>query len=93
MELWLNIVVDGICIFDYEVSNEGKIRNVKTGRILKPYLNRPDGYLRVDFYGRHHYIHRLVADRFLGGNHDGMKVVHIDGDKANNHLSNLRWID
>jgi len=32
----------------YEVSNDGFVRNKKTRRILKPYLNRKGGYERVD---------------------------------------------
>lgn len=32
----------------YEVSNDGFVRNKKTGRILKPYLNRKGGYERID---------------------------------------------
>ena len=35
----------------YEASNTGKIRNKKTGRILKPQLNRKGGYERVSIGG------------------------------------------
>lgn len=37
------------------------------------------------------YIHRLVASKFLpNSNYD--QVNHIDGDKSNNHYSNLEWV-
>lgn len=48
----------------YEVSSKGRVRNLKTGRILKP-SNNGLGYLFVGLYKngaeKKHYIHRLVA--------------------------------
>lgn len=40
-----------------------------------------------------HSIHRLVAAAFLGipPNADELHVCHWDGDRTNNHVSNLRW--
>ena len=38
------------------------------------------------------YVHRLVAEAFLGSSHDGAVVDHIDGDTTNNRLKNLRWV-
>jgi DNA-directed RNA polymerase sigma subunit (sigma70/sigma32) len=37
------------------------------------------------------YLHRLVAEAFLGRPADANEVNHIDGDKTNNHLQNLEW--
>lgn len=51
------------------------------------------GYLRVSL-GRnnHRYVHRLVAAAFLP-NPDGLlQVDHIDGDRTNNQVGNLRWV-
>lgn len=77
----------------YEINTDGQVRNSKTGRILKPHLNRPGGYLRVDLYGKHRYIHRLVADNFFGrGLNKGEKVKHIDKINKNNDPCNLRII-
>lgn len=36
-------------------------------------------------------VHRLVADSFYDGEHDGLDVNHIDGNKTNNHISNLEF--
>lgn len=80
---------------NYEVSNLGRVRNKKTGYLLKPLLNNDD-YLYVDLYKIpqkpvHNRIHRLVADAFLGPSPD-LVVNHKDGDKHNNVLSNIEWV-
>lgn len=36
----------------YEVSNLGNVRNKKTGKLLKPQLNRDGGYYRVAMSGK-----------------------------------------
>lgn len=38
------------------------------------------------------YVHRLVAAAFIGEIPQGMVVNHIDGDKTNNHVTNLEII-
>ena len=67
----------------HQVSSHGRVRNKKTGRILKPFSDRY-GYLRVSIGNTDNvYIHRLVCETFLGEPEDG--------DRQNNHLSNLEW--
>ena len=87
MEKWLTIRNHP----DYEVNNLGDVRNKKTNRILKPQLNRTDGYYRVALNGKRYYVHRLVADAFFDEDHDKIDVNHIDGNRLNNKLSNLEW--
>ncbi|AKF12742.1 HNH endonuclease [Sinorhizobium phage phiM7] len=78
----------------YEVSNHGRIRNLKSNKILKTSVR--DRYVRVNLYqngtSKTVLVHRLVAEVFLP-NHDSFAndVNHIDGNKANNHVSNLEW--
>ena len=78
----------------YSVSDEGRIRNDKTGRILKQFDNT-HGYLHLTMQQnkrpRTVATHRLVADSFMGGDHVGLDVNHIDGNKHNNHISNLEY--
>lgn len=80
----------------YEISNEGRIKNRRTGRILKPSLNS-NGYETVQLHydgGAHsERVHRLVAKTFLDGEYYGLDVNHIDGNKTNNNVDNLEWCD
>lgn len=80
----------------YEVSNNGQVRNRKRGNILKPHEDK-DGYLgvRLCFEGRkyHRRINRIVAITFIP-NPDNLEIAdHIDKDRKNNCVSNLRWVD
>jgi len=79
----------------YEVSNAGDIRNVKSGRILAKSLMGA-GYVKADLWSfgkrRQTSVHRVVAGAFLGIPIEDMEVNHKDGDKTNNHVSNLEWV-
>ena len=76
---------------NYEVSDAGEVRNVRTGRVLKCVLN--NGYhVIMLFPGRNNIkVHRLVALHFIENPENKPFVDHIDRDRANNHVSNLRW--
>lgn len=85
----------------YEVSDLGRVRRVApyrstfAGRVLKPCRHR-DGHLivRLSKNGKAHarYVHRLVADVFLGPAPSPAHIVaHWDGDPAHNAVTNLRW--
>lgn len=67
-------------------------RSIK-GRLLKPHVNE-DGYSLVSLCDNCHQktskIYRLVAEAFLSKN-DSPLVRHLDGNPANNVLSNLAW--
>ena len=78
----------------YEVSNLGRVRNMKTGKILKPKLHR-NGYLMHQFYENNKrkflYLHRVLATAFIDNPEGKPQVNHIDENKLNNDLSNLEW--
>ena len=79
----------------YEVSNTGKIKSLKTNRLLKPQKNNC-GYLYILLTDSNkkvkiNLIHRLVFDSFIGID-DGLEINHLDEDKENNRLDNLELI-
>ncbi len=76
----------------YAVSDHGRIQNIQSGRILKPWVNTP-GYLSVYFNNRKLIsIHRLVAFLFVDGYFEEAEVNHKDGIKTNNYFRNLEWV-
>lgn len=84
-------------IEDYErygVNEAGQVKNLQTGRILRP-RNNGTGYQQVRLYkqgkGVNFYIHHLVARAFLPKK-DGCNVItHLDGNPKNNRVENLEW--
>jgi len=79
---------------NYEVSDLGNVRNVTTGRVLKPGACT-SGYLMIKLckggVPTNKKIHRLVAASFIPNLENKPCVDHIDGCRSNNCLSNLRW--
>ena len=79
----------------YQVSKTGIIRNVLTGKILKP-IKRQDGYLVVNLSyqnkAKQIMIHRLVAEAFINNPSNYPVVNHIDGNKTNASAENLEWV-
>lgn len=81
---------------DYGVTETGEVYSRKTGvwKKLKPQTDT-DGYLQVRLcYGassRLVFVHRLVAETYLSIPAGCAEVNHIDGNKKNNHVSNLEW--
>jgi len=78
------------------VSSHGRIKNLTSGRVRTTGSTHDDGVVvfSLTFAGgrtREIPVARVVASVFLE-NPDGKPIVrHVDGDKANNHVSNLAW--
>ena len=79
---------------NYEISICGQVRNFKTKRILKFYINKK-GYYCVELsknnIGTKHRIHRLVILNFIPNIENYDCVDHVNGIRLDNTISNLRW--
>lgn len=99
-EIWKNIKdYEGL----YQVSNLGRVKNVKRNKILNPRIIK--GYLQVRLYKdnvyKSYFIHRLVAMTFpdlvdwtddaKGKPFEVLQVNHKDEIKTNNCVDNLEW--
>ena len=91
-ERWKDVVgYEGL----YEVSDMGRVRNGKK-RIL--FLRSdPNGYPNVclckDGVKKSYRVHRLVSRAFLGDLPEGYCTDHINRDKTDNRLCNLRYVN
>lgn len=87
---------------NYKVSNYGRVRSIShktndgrviSGRILTPAI-RSNGYAVVNLgRGNHRRVHQLVMTAFIGDCPDGCEIDHINRNRADNRLSNLRYLD
>lgn len=103
MENWRQI--EG-CKPIYQVSDKGRVRSVaRTTKVRggiscrKEHYLKPasgNGYLRVILFTEegkrvHALVHQLVAKAFIPNPDNCVEVDHIDGNRANNEVKNLRW--
>ena len=84
----------------YEVSDQGQVRSLRGWRNLPvPYVLTQHvtakGYRKVGLCKagkpRVWFVHMLVLLAFSGPRNDGLQTRHMDGNPANNTLSNLRY--
>lgn len=95
MEIWKTIED----FKDYKISNLGNVKSFKNNKelILKTQLTKK-GYKKLSLSNgkiqKHFLIHQLVAIYFLNHKPNGMEKIidHIDNDKQNNNVSNLRIV-
>jgi len=90
---------------NYQVSNLGRVRNIKTHRILSAGYKK-NGYQFVALFKgdgkpKYYLIHRLVAEAFIevpqtylykGYSKETLDIDHVDFDRTNNFSTNLQWL-
>lgn len=79
----------------YVVSEHGQVKN-KFGKIIRPAMPKLYKYksyiLSHDDKKLNRFEHRLVAECFIPNPENKPQVNHKDGNKLNNHYSNLEWV-
>ncbi len=83
LEVWLPIKGFN----DYQISNLGNLKG-KRGKYLKP--QKQNGYQAICLDKKRKLIHRIVAENFIGDIPKRYCVAHLDGNRANNKLENLK---
>ena len=91
----------------YQVSNMGHVRTFRRKDGLVGYkisdeprllslVSNGNGYIYVsltkDTVRKNHYVHRLVAEAFIGDIPKGCVINHLDYDKSNNASENLEIV-
>lgn len=94
LEEWRDVVgYEGL----YEISDYGCVRSRHGGKVRYMKCKKgKNGYLRIclskNGKGKTFLVHRLVYTVFNGTIAEGYEIDHIDGDKTNNNLRNLRAV-
>lgn len=83
----------------YQVSNLGRVKSLrykrgKQEKILDGWISK-EGYRKVSFYKdnkrKDYLVHRLVAESFIPNPNNKPFIDHIDTNRTNNKIDNLRW--
>lgn len=80
---------------NYDVAENGVVTN-KHGKQMKQWNNKMFKYMAVTLSQNNKpfvkYVHRLVAEIYIPNPDNKAQVNHKDGNKLNNHVSNLEWV-
>lgn len=93
-EIWLAVYGTG---GRYQVSDLGNVRSFCEDGTFRSVPARlcSQGYFRcsISIHGKseRRFLHRLVAEAFIGALPEGMETRHLDGNRENNAASNLRY--
>lgn len=79
----------------YKINTYGLVLSPRTKQVMKNCPNRY-GYYRVGLSSqgkqKTYSVARLVLSAWQRLPEPGEEAAHLDGNKANNHISNLKWV-
>jgi hypothetical protein len=79
----------------YMVTDDGRVYSKADKKFMKQFTTSK-GYKRVCLWDgkkpNTRFVHTLVLEAFFGLRPKGTQCGHLDGDPANNHISNLKWV-
>lgn len=76
------------------VSRDGEVFVPKSGKNPAHYTygwKREDGYRTVQYQGKLYLVHRLVAECFIPNPENKPEIDHINTNRSDNRVENLRW--
>ena len=87
---WIECVVDS----DYEIFNEYPypIRRKGSDKVIKEHIGS-GGYAKCHLNRKQYMKHRIIAQQFIPNPDNKPYIDHIDRNRTNNQLNNLRWVN
>lgn len=78
----------------YLIYEDGRVFSKLRNIFIKTYIT--NGYLNICLCNnnkrKHFKIHRLIALHYIPNPNNEKYIDHIDGNKLNNNIHNLRWV-
>ena len=82
---------------DYEICTTYpyEVRNIHTIQVIDETFNENNGYYYIKLYEKLYPKHLIIAHQWLHNDDPVYKdrIEHINGNKADNHIENLRWVE
>jgi hypothetical protein len=88
MEIWKQINN----LDNYEISNIGNIRNIKTNKILKQKLQQGYCCITLPPLKKGYKVHRLVGLAFISNPNNKPQIHHKNHVRNDNRVENLEWV-
>ena len=80
---------------DYEISTKYpfNIRKKSNKKIVSEFIrSKKTGYLACALNGKTYDKHRLIGEQFIPNPDNLPQIDHINRDRTDNHINNLRWV-